>query len=248
MIARNEKEILMPAEVWKEREVAAAFLNERSLLIPDRTRQLEVVLRVMHFAPRQPGRVLDLGAGDAILLATVLEAFPQASGVAVDFSTLMLEQARERLARFGQRAAIVEADLQTAVWKDTVPGPFDAVVSGFAIHHLPHERKRELYREIYNMLPEGGVFLNAEHVASPAPRVEEIFNDAMTEHLYERRRARGEAVTREQVHKDFLERPDRAANILASVEEQSHWLREIGFRDVDCFWKYYELAIFGGIR
>ena len=44
------------------------------------------------------------------------------------------------------------------------------------------------------------------------------------------------------------ERPDRAANILASVEEQCHWLREIGFKEVDCFWKYFELAIFGGMR
>jgi hypothetical protein len=55
-------------------------------------------------------------------------------------------------------------------------------------------------------------------------------------------------VTREEVLKEFLERPDRAANILASVEEQCQWLREIGFREVDCFWKYFELAIFGGMR
>ena len=45
-----------------------------------------------------------------------------------------------------------------------------------------------------------------------------------------------------------LERPGRAANILASVEEQCRWLHEIGFQDVDCFWKYFELAIFGGFR
>ena len=37
----------MPAEVWKDREVAAAFLGDRSLLIPDRQRQLEVLLRVL---------------------------------------------------------------------------------------------------------------------------------------------------------------------------------------------------------
>lgn len=238
----------MEGEVWKRRDVAAAFLTERSLLIPDRKRQIEVLLRVLRFAPRPPLRVLDLGAGDAILLATVLEAFPQASGSAVDFSPLMLEQARERLAAFGSRASTVEADLSSPQWSAGLHGPFDAIVSGFAIHHLDHGRKRALYREIHDLLAGGGVFLNAEHVASATPALERMFDDAMTEHLYQRRRDRGEEVTLEEVHREFMERPDRAANILAPVEDQCQWLREIGFRDVDCFWKYFELAIFGGFR
>jgi len=238
----------VPAEVWKDRDVAAAFLGERSLLIPDRQRQLEVLLRVLRHTPRQPIRVLDLGAGDAILLATVLEAFPEASGVALDFSPLMLEQARERLARFSGRATVVEADLGSPAWLDVVRGPFDTVVSGFAIHHLPDERKRALYREVHGLLSEGGVFLNCEHVASPTPLGEEMFVDAMSEHLYLRRKEKGEAVTLEQVREEFLARPDRAANILAPVEDQCRWLREIGFQHVDCFWKYFELAILGGIK
>ncbi len=238
----------MPAEVWKQREVAAAFLNERSLLIPDRQRQLEVVLRVLRFAPRPPGRVLDLGSGDAILLATVLEAYPQASGVALDFSPLMLEQARLRLAPFGTRATVAEADLADPAWREAAPGPFDAVVSGFAIHHLTDARKQALYREVHAALSAGGVFLNCEHVASATPRLEQMFDDAMSEHLWRRRRERGEDVSREQVHREFLERPDRAANILVSVEDQCGWLRALGFADVDCFWKYFELAVFGGFR
>jgi SAM-dependent methyltransferase len=238
----------MSAEVWKQREVAAAFLNERSLIIPDRQRQLEVVLGVLRFLAQPPRRVLDLGCGDAILLAAALTAYPEADGVALDFSPLMLEQARGRLAAFGPRAAAVEADLQSPAWLTAVRGPFDVVLSGFAIHHLPDERKRALYGEIFGLLAPGGLFLNVEHVASPTPRVEEMFNEAMTEHLFLRRRERGEDVTLEQVRRDFLERPDRAANLLAPLEEQCRWLRDLGFRDVDCFWKYFELAIFGGFR
>ena len=238
----------MPAEIWKERDVAAAFLDERSLLIPDRQRQLDVMLRVIRSARRAPRRVLDLGCGDAILLATILEAFPEASGTGVDFSPLMLEQARRRIQALGGRAQTVEANLGAPTWLQTVNGPFDAIVSGFAIHHLPDARKRALYREIHDLLAGGGVLVNIEHVTSATPHGEAMFDDAMAEHLFHRRRERGEDVTFEQVKRDFLERPDRAANILVSVEEQCAWLRDLGFRDVDCYWKYFELALFGGYR
>jgi ubiquinone/menaquinone biosynthesis C-methylase UbiE len=238
----------MDADIWKRRDVAAAFLEERSLLIPDRPRQMEVMLRILRHNFLPPRRLLDLGCGDGLLLATILEAFPEATGVALDFSPLMLEQARDRLQRFGDRTVTVEADLATPNWLKSVTGPFGAVVSGFAIHHLTHERKRELYREIFRLLPANGLFLNCEHVSSPTPHIEGLFDDAMSEHLYLRRRERGENVTLEQVRQDFLTRPDRAANICAPVEDQCQWLREIGFQEVDCFWKFFELAIFGGNR
>ena len=67
----------MPADIWKDREVAKAFLDERSLLIPDRPRQLEVILRVVGFHCPQPQSILDLGSGDAILLATLMETYPE---------------------------------------------------------------------------------------------------------------------------------------------------------------------------
>jgi hypothetical protein len=63
-VANRRKTI--QAEIWKDREVAKAFLDERSLLIPDHPRQLEVILRVVGFHCPQPRRILDLGSGDAI--------------------------------------------------------------------------------------------------------------------------------------------------------------------------------------
>jgi tRNA (cmo5U34)-methyltransferase len=238
----------MTTDIWKRPEVAAAFLDRVSVHIPDRAKQLEVMFRALALARRAPQRLLDLGAGDALILASVLEAFPEAEGVAVDFSPHMLERARARLARFGSRAVVREADLASPQWRAEVRGTFDAVLSSFAIHHLAHERKRALYGEIYDLLDPGGIFLNLEHVSSATEHVEELFNDAMVDHLYASRRERGEECTPERVRQDFLDRPDRVANILAPVEEQCAWLRALGFRDVDCFWKYFELAIFGGVR
>lgn len=238
----------MPAEIWKDRDVAGAYVTGRSVLIPDRKRQLEVLLRVARSFCPQPRQVLDLGSGDGILLAICLDAFPSARGVAIDFSPLMLEQARQRLSAFGTRATTREGDLQLATWKDGLTGPVDLIVSGLAIHHLTHERKQAIYAEIYHLLSPGGVFLNCELVSSPTPRIEGIFDDVMSEHLYQQRKEKGETVTPEQARRDYVERPDRAANILAPVEDQCAWLRQIGFREVDCFWKYFELTVFGGVR
>lgn len=234
------------SDIWKQPEVARAFVTDRAQRLPDRARQLDVLLRLLRAAERPIRRVLDLGAGDGILLAAVLDAFPDATGVALDYSAPMLAQARARLAPFGARATVIEADLSAPPWQAAVTGPVDAVVSGFAIHHLPHARKRELYAEVYGLLAPGGVFVNTEHVASPTPGVERLFDEAMSEHLWRHRRERGEDVSLEQVLQDYLTRPDRAANILASVEEQCVWLRDLGYREVDCSWKFFELAVFGG--
>src|SRR5262249_16999165 len=155
---------------------ATAFLGIRAQLIPDRSRQVDVMIRLLQSAPHAPRRILDVGAGDATLLATLLQTFPDASGMAVDFSPPMLEQARNRLASLVSRATVIEADLSTPNGQTLVAGSCDAVVSGFAIHHLPHERKRALYEEIYSRLNEGGTFINCEHVSSPTPRLERLFD------------------------------------------------------------------------
>ena len=233
--------------VWQRADVARRFLDERSLLIPHREEQLAIMLRLLRTG-REPRRALDLGCGGGILLATLLAAFPDARGVGVDYSPPMLEAAREKLAEFGARALLREGDLGSPAWLEAAEGPFDAVVSGYCIHHLPDEGKRAVYAEIFSLLAPGGLFVHAEHVASATPEGEALFDDAMSEHLHRRRTERGEQVTLEEVRRDFLTRPDRAANKCVPVEPQLEWLRDIGFEQVDCYWKWFELAIFAGKR
>jgi tRNA (cmo5U34)-methyltransferase len=179
---------------------------------------------VLELVPRTVRRILDLGAGDGRLLALLKIDRPDAQGVATDLSPTMLEAAR---ARFDGDATVevVEHDLDAPL-SALGGGPFDAVVSCFAIHHCSHARKRALYAEVFALLEPGGVFYNLEHVASPTPELHAAFFAALGMTLADEDRS----------------------NQLLDVEAQLAWLREIGFAQVDCFWKWRELALFGGVR
>jgi len=177
---------------------------------------------LLEFVPASTRRILDLGTGDGRLLALVRGEHPETEAVAVDFSPAMLDAARKR---FGgdSRVRIVEHNMDSPL-PDL--GKFDAVISSFAIHHLVHERKRALYAEIFRMLNSGGVFCNLEHVSSPTERLHEEF----------------------LLRIGFTVETEDPSNKLLDVETQLRWLREIGFVDVDCSWKWRELALLAGRR
>ncbi len=172
--------------------------------------------------PVQFGHVLDLGTGDGRLLAVLRAAQPSFDAVGLDVSSPMLEAAAERL------AGDVRTELVRHNLAEPLPdlGSFDLVVSALAIHHCEDARKRALYGEIFGLLAAGGVFLNLEHVSSPTARLHRAFLDAVGV------RPEGED----------------PSNRLLDVETQLSWLRELGFHDVDCHWKWREFALLGGVK
>ena len=180
---------------------------------------------VLELVPPGVRRILDLGAGDGRLLALLRIDRPAARGVATDLSPTMLDAARARFAE-DPLVAVVAHDLDDPLDALGAPGAFDTVVSCFAIHHCSHARKRALYAEVFELLEPGGVFYNLEHVSSPTPELHEAFFAALGMTLADEDRT----------------------NQLLDVESQAAWLREIGFAQVDVFWKWRELALFGGVK
>jgi len=201
---------------WQTVKHALNYL-EKADRVPHRTAGEAVLLEEL---PETVLRVLDLGSGDGRLLDLVLCARPEAVGVALDFSPPMLERLRQRFDATG-RVQVVAHDLQ-----ESLPplGIFNVVVSSFAIHHVEHQRKRQLYQEVWNALSARGVFCNLEHVASASEYGHARFLDAM-------------GMTADD---------EDPSNQLLDVQTQLGWLREIGFADVDCYWKWRELALLVG--
>ncbi len=238
------------ADVWKTDKLTRRFLSGVRGAIPLAAEQLELLVRLTAKAQPQLRNFLDLGCGDGILGAALLHRFPQASGVFSDFSPPMLAAAKARFADSAEKHVFVECDYGTPSWTKAFErfGPYDAIVSGFSIHHQPDARKRELYAEIFGLLSPGGIFLNLEHVASATPWVEGAFDELFVDSLYAFHKANGGGRTRDEVGREYYHRPDKAANILAPVEVQCQWLRETGYQEVDCYFKVFELALFGGVR
>lgn len=167
--------------------------------------------------------MLDLGSGDGRLLGLVKVARPVRAAVALDFSPTMIERLHARFMA-DPSIEVVTHDLARPL-PDSL-GRFDAVASSFAIHHLVHDRKRDLYQEIFAILNPGGIFCNFEHVASVSVRRHHEFLAALS----------------------LSPEDEDPSNKLLDVETQLVWLRELGFVEVDCLWKWRELALLVGVK
>lgn len=229
------------ATIWQSHEVTQAFLQGVRGAFPHAGDQLAVMHQLLEVG-RPVHRFLDLGCGDGVLAASIFQHWPDAQAVLIDFSEPMLDAAK---ARFDSQAVILKRDFTADDWAADL-GMFDAVVSGFAIHHHVDEAKRRIYRDILKLLAPGGWFINIEHTASATLLGHRLWEQQMVDALYRHRLGQGGEVSREMVEREFTGRQEREADCLSPVWDQCQWLRDIGYVDADCFFKSYELAVFGG--
>jgi ubiquinone/menaquinone biosynthesis C-methylase UbiE len=204
-------------ESWNQRDKVDEYVERVGALVPRQTGEQEL----LEALPSEVESVLDLGCGDARLARLVASAHTELKRiVAVDTSEPMLALAKST---FGHdaRATVLRHDLNDSL----LPlGTFDAVISGFAIHHADNDRKRELFREIVHVLHPGGVFANLEVVRCAT----------------------------EALHAEFYRRIGRAGDdpedVLAPVGSQLEWMREAGLVNVDCQWRWRGFALLVGTR
>ncbi len=199
-------------------DYALAYL-EKADRIPHRKEGEAVLLEVI---PRDAQSFLDLGTGDGRLIALLKAKHPQASAIGLDFSPVMLQAARKRF----QQDTNVEMREHNLERPLPALKTFDAIVSSFAIHHCEHVRKRALYAEVFALLAPGGIFCNLEHVSSPTEALHLQFLAAL----------------------GMTPETEDPSNQCLDVETQLNWLRDIGFTDVDCLWKWRELALLVGSK
>lgn len=207
---------------------AGSYDGARRRLIPPFDDFYRTAVAALDLCPAPPRRVLDLGAGTGLMSSFVRRVHPEAELMLVDGAAAMLDGAREQLGT--ERTGYAVADL-----RDRLPaGPWDAIVSSLAIHHLSDDEQRDLFARAASALNPGGVFVNAEQVAGPTPYFTALYA------AWHERRAR-EAGSDDA---EWAAAEGRMAyDHCASVEDQLAWLRDSGFAEVDCLFHDHRFAV-----
>jgi SAM-dependent methyltransferase len=257
---------------WHSREYVGEWIRDYEGRLEARRPQLDLLAALIPHAPDAPIRILDLGGGWGPVTRHVLERFPAASAVLLDYSEVMLEEASRRLAHLAGRVRLVQGDLSApgAVARAAGEGgpdgaPFDAVVSSLCIHNLrPTERVPALFGEVRAALAPGGCFLDVDLMGS-TPELQRAWHRVQVERLRAERQARtGVLPGREEIEAELLAgrerragRPSTAASpggappadgaaLTRTLADHLIWLHQAGFDAVDCFWRQERHAIVGG--
>lgn len=206
---------------------AGGYEARRRMLIPPFDAFYGTAVAALALADRPVARVLDLGAGTGLLARAVLRAHPAARITLLDAAPAMLAEARTAL---GDDADYLVGDLA-----DPLPaGPWDAIVTALAVHHLDDAGKRGLFARARAALAPGGIFVNAEQVAGPTALL-----DAAYARWHEQRSRALDATDQDWADAEARMSYDRCA----SVEDQLAWLRDAGFADADCLFKDHRFAV-----
>jgi tRNA (cmo5U34)-methyltransferase len=177
--------------------------------------------------------VLDLGAGTGLMGEAVLARYPKAHVTLLDGAPEMLAVAEQRLP--GRSISTVARDLR----EELPEGPFDAIVSALAIHHLEHGDQRDLLRRIVERLRPGGAYVNAEHMAGPTPWLHGEYR-----RLWREACERAGASEEEIAGAEQRMAVDRSTDVATALG----WMGAAGLQDCDCFFKHLHFGVLAGWR
>ena len=231
---------------WASDTYVEEWVNRQQAADPARTERFQLMCDLFPFPLDATVTILDVGAGYGPVSKFILDQCPHATCIAQDGSTPMLQRAQQRMAGYGARFAISQADLFDPDWVPTQYGPFDAAVSASCLHNLrDFQRISEIYRDIRAHLKPGGVFLNLDLFNAPTPELQQRYVRVATA-----RRQRAGA-SREDIEAMLQRARQTPAHMPtnafpANLEQHVAALRSAGFTEVDCFWKDLQRALFGG--
>ncbi|WP_347239540.1 methyltransferase domain-containing protein [Microcoleus sp. FACHB-68] len=233
---------IFPGEVFGNTADFDAGIRQ---LLPRYDEMLDTIVRCI---PSNSLRILELGCGTGELSLKILNRYPTAQLVAVDYSPRMLEFAQEKIhaAGYAGRVTWVEADFgELANNQKSMGEGFDCAVSSLAIHHLRDEMKLKLLDWINQNLNTGGCFWNADPILPELPAMAEVYKAVREEWASTQGKSLAEVRAKignstPQGHSN----PDQLATLMAHLE----MLKTAGFEPVAVPWKYYGLAVFGGFK
>ena len=181
-------------------------------------------------------RIIDLGCGTGTISLLVSKKYPKAEITCLDIANNMLEIAKGKL-KGHRNTRFIQAD----IYGYEFDMKYDAIISSLTLHHLNSDAdKINFYKKIYSTLNEGGIFINADIVLAATDFFQNISIKKWKEYM-------NRAVSEEEIENKWLAKY-KEEDYPARLLDQVSWLEKIGFRDIEIFWKYYNFAVFGGLK
>jgi tRNA (cmo5U34)-methyltransferase len=188
------------------------------------------------FAADSDIEVLDLGAGTGLFASQVFGKCPRGRFSLWDVAGKMLDVARERFHDYPEQFRFVADDYRNLGNSET----FDMVISSLSIHHLEDDDKQALFRRVYEVLKNGGIFINIDLIRGPTPSLEEFYWNNWLEKI------RTAGAPEDEIQAGIERR--QAFDRDATLEDQLSWMREAGFTDVDCVYRNFKMGLFLGVK
>ena len=230
------------ASIWKSADIITSRTARAGAREAKGTAQWELMAQLLPFDEDDTFTFLDLGAGTGSASHGILQLYPHSTAILADFSAEMIAAGEVEMQPFAGRYRFVTFDMSTDVWPTAIPRKVDAVITGMSIHHMPDDRKRGLFAEIFDRLRPGGWYLNYDAIDSD----EAVVRDAWT-----RAHDRIDPLAAEQrQHPTALDlaRHTNHMRHVIPLSPQLTWFTQAGFIGVDVYWKKLEDVVYGGMR
>lgn len=230
---------------WAKSEFSRGYRDSADVYIVERTRMLEILKSFYtHFISGKPNsKILDLGCGDGIVTDEILKIDNSVEATLIDGSEDMLANAKDRLKDY-KNIHFIQASFQE-ILKNSIPLKiYDFAVSSLAIHHLTMEEKISLFRTVYNRLKTGAYFVNIDVILAPSDVLEQWYLQLWRQWITERKSLL--EIEGDQYNSIVEKYKDNTDNKPDTLSDQLDALQSIGFKNVDCFYKYGIFTMFGG--
>jgi SAM-dependent methyltransferase len=236
---------------WRSTEHAEAWLDRQTQPPSDLIERFRLIARLLPFDHDAELTFADVGAGNGTLGEVLLESFSRARVVSLDVNPAMIAAGEERLARFGGRSRFIQFDFDGPDWPVDAPGPFDAIVSSRAIHHVSDQQKRLIFGWIYDRLRPGGWLLNYDYIRAPTEALAGVYARMGASEPRGDGAGHGEHGHGEGAGQGEHGQSDAAAHQghhsqTSPLLGQLAMLDAGGYVDVDIFWKHFGSVIYGG--
>jgi tRNA (cmo5U34)-methyltransferase len=197
-----------------------------------------LMVSLLPFSKKEYLKVLDLGCGTGGTSVVLLKDFPLARVTGIDSSSDMLAVAAAKVKQTTWRIDFICQNINHPL--PLVEGAFDAIISAFSLHYLTEDEKKALFSRCCEALKPGGMFIDAEAVISPSAKVYQLYMEKWKEFQ------RSDGFSEDEIGAQMLKFVRDVKPL--TVERQLGLMNKAGFADVECYFKYLNLAVFGGYK